>query len=196
MVINPDGRTGVLPRGYAYRRGPDPFAVLRMTPQPGSTAGGSPVTIESVGVQSGASVEIGGVPVEVKFYAGTLYLITPPHDAGTVNVVVTNPGGASSSLPGGYTYALPDTFDFNGVWLGSPHETPIGFTIRNDTLVSLSCGGFEAALAAPLPQVVGGEFSVTAEGVAATGKIVSASAATGTIDMSSCPATVWYALKY
>ena len=57
VVINPDGRTGVLPRAYAYRRGPDPFAVLRMTPQPGSTAGGSPVTIESVGVQSGASVD-------------------------------------------------------------------------------------------------------------------------------------------
>ena len=81
VVINPDGRTGVLPRAYAYRRGPDPFAVLRMTPQPGSTAGGSPVTIESIGVQSGASVEIGGVPVAVSFYAGTLYLITPPHDA-------------------------------------------------------------------------------------------------------------------
>ena len=185
------------PAGPATPSGPGGItAVMTMTPQPGSTAGGSSVRIEWVGVQSGASVTIGGLVVRTAFLPGTLFLITPPHAAGTVDVVVTNPDGASSSLPGGYTYAPPDTFDFNGEWLGSPHETPIHFTIRNDTLVSLSCGGLVAALATPLPQVIGGEFSATAEGVAVTGRIVSGSAATGTIDMSSCPATTWYAFKH
>ena len=80
--------------------------------------------IESVGVQLGASVTIGGLAVRTSFLAGTLFLITLPHAAGTVDVVVTNPNGASSSLPGGYTYALPATFDFNGVWEAGAHETP------------------------------------------------------------------------
>ena len=43
-----------------------------MTPQPGSTAGGSSVTIESVGVQSGrGNRHIGGLPVAATYYAGT-----------------------------------------------------------------------------------------------------------------------------
>jgi hypothetical protein len=198
VVINPDGRRGVLTSGYAYGRGipAASFAVRRMTPQPGSTAGGSSVTIESVGVQSGARVSIGGLAMAATFFAGTLYLITPPHAAGTVDVVVTNPDGTSSSLPGGYTYAPPATFDFNGVWEAGAHETPIRFTIRDNTLVSLSCGGAEADLARPLPAVTDGEFRVAkSDSLIATGRIVSASAATGRIDLGPCPGVEWYAVK-
>ena len=42
------------------------------------------------------------------------------HAAGSVDVVVTNPGPASQTglLTGGFTYAPPESFDFNGTGEG------------------------------------------------------------------------------
>jgi hypothetical protein len=43
----------------------------------------------------------------------TIHLSTPAHAAGTVDVVVTNSGSHADRLTGGYTYASPESFDFN-----------------------------------------------------------------------------------
>ena len=45
-----------------------------------------------------------------------IYLSTPAHAAGTVEVIVTDRYGQSGS--GVFTYASPATFDFNGDWQG------------------------------------------------------------------------------
>jgi IPT/TIG domain len=167
-----------------------------MTPQPGSTAGGSSVTITGTGIQPGATITIGGVPTAATIYAGSMYVITPPHAAGTVDVVVTSSAGQIARLEGGYTYVPPESFDFNGVWEAGAHETPIRFTIENNTLVSLSCGTSGLVVFSPMPLVINGEFSLGGgDGTVVTGRIVSASAATGTINVSSCSATTWYAFK-
>jgi len=47
--------------------------------------------------------------------------LTPIHAAGTVDVVVTNPGGESGTLTGGYTYqSVTLTVSSNQVTSGSP----------------------------------------------------------------------------
>jgi hypothetical protein len=197
-VVNPDGQSSKLAGGFTYILEPASasLSIRAMTPQPGSTAGGSSVTITGTGIQSGATVTVGGAVTEATSYDGSMYLITPAHAAGIVDVVVTNPGGQSASLPGGYTYASPESFDFNGEWEAGAHETPIRFTIRNNTLVSLSCGTSAPVMFSTAPVVTQGEFSFAGDdGIAVTGRIVSASAATGTINIGACAATTWYAFK-
>lgn len=198
VVVNPDGQSSRLPGGFTYIVEPPgaSLSIRAMTPQPGSTAGGSSVTITGTGIQSGARVTVGGVVTDATIVASSMYLITPGHSSGIVDVVVTNPDGQSASLPGGYTYASPESFDFNGEWEAGAHETPIRFTIRNNTLVSLSCGPSAPVVFSTAPVVTHGEFSFAGDdGVAVTGRIVSASAATGTINIGACAATTWYAFK-
>lgn len=198
VVFNPDGQSSRLTGGFMYAAEPAAasLSIKAMTPQPGSTAGGSSVTITGTGIQPGATLTIGGVPTVATIYAGSMYLITPAHVAGTVDVVVTNSSGQSTNLEGGYTYVPPESFDFNGIWEAGAHETPIRFTIENNTLVNLSCGTSGLVELSPQPHVVGGEFSFGGgDGSLVTGRIVSASAATGTINISSCAATTWYAVK-
>jgi hypothetical protein len=100
-------------------------------------------------------------------------------------------------VPGAYTYALPQSFDLNGEWAGWAYdETPMRFIIQNDTLVSASCGTSEIFTFSPAPPVRSGEFSFTREdGLAISGRIVSAAAAAGTINMAPCTAAKWYAEK-
>ena len=129
VVLNPDGQSSRLDGGFMYAAEPAAasLSIKAMTPQPGSTSGGSSVTITGTGIQPGATITIGGAPTAATIYAGSMYLITPAHAAGTVEVVVTNSSGQSTSLEGGYTYVPPESFDFNGVWEagGSRNTDPI-----------------------------------------------------------------------
>jgi hypothetical protein len=128
-----------------------------------------------------------------------MYLDSPAHAVGTVDVVVSNPGGQSGQLTGGYTYASPQTFDFNGNWSGfgnAGQDIPIRFTIQNNVLTSVSCDTFATLTFSPSPSVNNGEFSFSRDdGVGVTGKIVSVSTAVGTIDLAPCSATRWGATR-
>jgi hypothetical protein len=58
------------------------------------------------GFQPGATVTLDGAATNVKVVtSGLITATTPIHVAGTVDVVVTNPGGQSARLQEGYTYA-------------------------------------------------------------------------------------------
>ena len=59
-----------------------------------------------------------------------LYLSTPAHAAGTVEVIVTNPDGRAAS--GTFTYASPATFDFNGDWQGLAENLAVVCASRVD----------------------------------------------------------------
>ena len=73
------------------------------------------------------------------------------------------------------------------------------FTIRNDTLVSVSCGGSAALTFSPPPPVHDGDFSFAGDdGLAISGSIVSPVNAVGTInvpDVALCRAARWWADK-
>ena len=192
-----------VPGGYTYVAFPLPPPVIsELRPNIGSTGGGTPMIIIGTGFQYGLTVRVGGIvtPFEPDdFDINPLYLSTPAHEAGTVDVVVTNPDGRAGSAM--FTYASAATFDFNGDWQGWAQDVagsvfaPLVLTIRDNLVVSVSCGGSSLTLDAPAV-VANGEFSFAGSGgVSITGRIVSANAATGTINTASCVNRIWFANK-
>ena len=176
-------------------------SVTAITPQVGSTRGGAWATITGVDFQPGAKVRLGNATVSSWTRDSTTISVsgTAAHAAGTIDVIVTNPGGLEARLSGGYTYEPPESFDFNGDWVahaGPEYETDMRFTIRNNVLVSLSCGTSEPlAFASPL-SVHDGEFSFAGDdGVAIGARLVSPVNAVGTINVPACPAARWWADK-
>ena len=179
-----------------------PTAVA-VAPHEGSTRGDAWATITGADFQPGAAVRLDGTQVTAYvFDSATVRFWTRAHPAGTVDVVVTNPGGLFTTLAGAYTFAPPESFDFNGEWVahaGADYETDMRFTIRNDTLVSVSCGGSPALTFSPPPAVHDGDLSLAGDdGLAISGSIVSPESAVGTInvpDVPACRATSWWAEK-
>lgn len=177
-----------------------PTSITAVSPTLGSTGGGTAVMVTGTGFQSGATLTLDGAPANAHVEnVTTLYFSTPPHAAGSVDVVVTNPNGTLYLLPRGYTYALPQSFDFNGDWegyAGARRETEIRFTIENNRLASFSCGTTTTFTFSPPPSVRDGEFATAGnDGVGVSGRIVSASAAVGMISIEPCMATTWVASK-
>jgi hypothetical protein len=83
-----------------------------------------------------------------------------------VGVVVTNPGGQPGRLDAGYTYRVPESFDFSGTWWGSPvdgSDLLLEFTIQNNGLLSASCDTSVVTFSPPLP-VTNGAFSFSRDG--------------------------------
>jgi IPT/TIG domain len=199
VVTNPGGETSRLAGGYTYVTVPQ-LSVTAVSPNVGSTGGGTLVKISGTGFQPGATVSVDGTTVRVYVEnSTTIRLSTSAHAAGTVDVVVTNPGAQEKGLAGGYTYAPPQSFDFNGIWAGGAGaelDDPFRFTIENNLVVSVSCGS-SATLTFSLPVLVSnGEFAFLGnDGVRVSGRIVAASAAIGTINTAGCPTTAWWAEK-
>ena len=180
--------------------------VAAVAPHEGSTRGGAWATITGADFQPGATVRLGDGALEAFVRDGaTIMFWTTAHSAETVDVVVTNPGGLFSILTGAYTFAPPDSFDFNGEWVAhtwferSEDETDMRFTIRNNTIVSVSCGGSAALTFSPPPAVHNGDFSfVGDDGLAISGTLVSPVNAVGTInvpDVPACRGARWWADK-
>ena len=134
--------------------------------------------------------------------SATIAISTPAHAAGTVDVIVTNPGGLEARLAGGYAYEPPETFDFNGNWVahvGPHYEMDMRFTIRNNVLVSLSCNMSPPLTLAAVVSVSNGEFSLQGDdGLTMSGRQVAPENAAGSInlpDIPGCRATGWWADK-
>ena len=91
------------------------------------TGGGTAVTINGTNFVAGATVSIGGAAAGNVNVANstTISAVTPPHAAGTVNVVVTNGGGQSGTLANGFTYDTPPTNPPPTVADVSPASGPI-----------------------------------------------------------------------
>ncbi len=176
----------------------------------GSTGGGTTVLIKGAGFQPGATVTLGADRQTARVEQSTVIRVTTSaHDVGMVEITVTNPDGQFVRQAGGYTYALPESFDFNGGWVGYalahpaaqarsvPHHSDMEmlFTIENNVLTAFKCADVVMTFSVP-PVVKDGAFSYSADGgVTLTGRIVAEGDAVGTIDSDVCPATRWSALK-
>ena len=78
-----------------------------MSPSSGPV-GGSTVTVVGTGFASGATVMFSGSPGNVTSVTPTAITVdTPPHAAGTVDVVVRNPNGQAGTLSAGFTFVGP-----------------------------------------------------------------------------------------
>ncbi len=83
-----------------------PVTVTRIVPARGLA--GETVTVEGTGFVPGATVRLDGAEARVTAITDglTLRAVAPAHTPGTVDVVVTNPGGESAKLVGGYTFEV------------------------------------------------------------------------------------------
>src|SRR5437763_2845099 len=83
-----------------------PPTVSAISPNSGTAAGGTPVTITGTGFLAGATVKLGGTAATgVTVVSSTSITATAAaHATGTVNVVVTNTDAQSGTLTNGYTY--------------------------------------------------------------------------------------------
>ena len=108
-VTNPGGQAGTLSNGFTYVAPPPPPTVGSVTPNVGTTAGGTAISISGSNFVSGATVSLGGSTASnvAVVNSSLITAITSAHAAGTVNVVVTNPDGQSGSLSNGFTYTAP-----------------------------------------------------------------------------------------
>ena len=211
-----------VPGGYTYVAAPPPPGpvISELLPNVGSTGGGTPLIIRGNGtgtIWSVDAVTIDGIGVtfESGWPDDAIYLSTPPHAAGGVEVIVTDRYGQTAS--GVFTYAPPATFDFNGDWNGWAQAPPgsaieaarLLLTVRDNVVVSVTCWvcrpGENCAIAgasapsltlAPPPVVANGEFAFTgSDGVSITGGILSPNSASGSITTASCGNRQWSAEK-
>jgi IPT/TIG domain len=83
--------------------------VRSISPNTGSTEGGTPVTIIGSGFASGATLQIGEITatnIEV-VNATTITAITVPHSTGAADVTATNQDGLSATLTRSFFYSPP-----------------------------------------------------------------------------------------
>ncbi len=108
VVRNTDGQTGTLNNAFTYTGGGNPApTVTAISPNSGSTAGGTPVTITGTGFLAGATVSLGGTAATgvTVVNSTSITATTAAHSAGTVSVVVTNTDAQSGTLANSYTYS-------------------------------------------------------------------------------------------
>ena len=101
--------------------GPAP-TVASVSPNSGTTAGGTAVTITGANFATGATVMFGSAAASsLVVVSGTqITATTPAGTAGAALVTVSNPGGQSGALAGGFTYIAPPT-----VTSVSPNNGPV-----------------------------------------------------------------------
>ena len=194
----PNQAPSVMQGGYTYV---GPPIVSDVVPNIGSTGGGAPIFIKGDGFwNGGVTVTVGGLKTPLDdLDNNTLYLTTPAHAAGPVDVIVTDKYGQSGSAI--FTYASPATFDLNGDWKGwatgqlGQSGMPVVLTIRDNIVIGVSCGSAPSVTLDPAPVVANGGFSFADGGVSITGKILSPIHASGTINMASCGNRTWSAEK-
>ncbi|HUK89118.1 MAG TPA: IPT/TIG domain-containing protein, partial [Blastocatellia bacterium] len=103
VVTNYDGQSGTLTGGFTYFQAP--LSISSVSPNSGSTIGGTAITITGTGFASGAMVTVGSATasnVNVP-NATTIFATTPAHPAGTADVTVKI-GAQQTTLSGGFMY--------------------------------------------------------------------------------------------
>ena len=105
-VTNTDAQVGTLTNGYTYAGTNPAPTVSAITPNSGTTAGGTAVTITGTGFLAGATVKLGGISATgvTVVNSTSITATTAAHAAGAVSVVVTNTDAQSGTLTNGFTY--------------------------------------------------------------------------------------------
>ena len=119
-VTNPGAQSGSLTNGYTYVVVP---TVSSVSPNNGSTAGGTAVTITGTNFAAGATVTFGGTAATnvVVVRSTSITATTPAHAAGAVTVTVTV-NGQSGNLANGFTYNPAVAIGFEQVAAATPQS--------------------------------------------------------------------------
>ena len=136
QVTAADGKSASLASAFTYITAT--FSVKSVSPLSGPAAGGTTVTINGSGFQSGASVNFGGLgATSVSLTnSSTIVAVTPVHSSGPVTVTVTNTSGDSATLPSGFTF-----HSINLLW-NAPSSSPVTVAGYNVYRGNASTGPF------------------------------------------------------
>lgn len=104
VITNPNGLSGRSETLFRYR--PLEPTLAGAEPSRGWVSGGKVISLSGADFHQRARVTIGGRPAVVRYKSrSSLEVEVPPFDApGPVDVVLTNPDGRTTTLPGGFTY--------------------------------------------------------------------------------------------
>jgi hypothetical protein len=160
------GDSSVAP--FAPSPTPTALTVARIEPNTGPTGSPVPVTIHGSGFQTGATSALDGIALTLSSVTSTQMTATvPPHAEGAVDLVVTNPGGASVRLAGAYSYVPV------AITSVSPRAAFLG------TMVRIIGTGFLAGATVTFDGVVAISSSVTATSIT----LVAPAHGSGTVDV-------------
>ena len=152
VVTDPANPTtpGSMATAFAYQSTP---TVSGISPAGGALAGGTAVTITGVALSPSSTILIGGqpcTPVVVNATQTSATCTTASASAGADDVVVSTPGGGSTSLAGAFIYSPAPTITsvspITGTTAGGTTLTVNGTGFRNSPtlptilLASTSCG--------------------------------------------------------
>ena len=184
--------------------------ILSITPSIGSTGGGSSIVITGTGLQRGIRVGFGATSA-VAYTSNSnnparIYVTTPSHALGSVDVMVTNPDGQNAVAIGAYTFAAPESFEVNGDWGGfsfnGDDDEPFTFTVENGAVVSMTCATSGLVRLSPPAPIIHGEFSFGGENfIVVAGRIVAPNEAIGVVNVTPggnvrpCVGAGWHATK-
>jgi hypothetical protein len=149
-VTNPDSQSGTTTYTYVNPT----ISVSSVSPNTGTTSGGTAVTISGSNFQSGATVAFGARnATNVNVVNATTITATtplgPPTQQLTVDVKVTNPDNKSATLTGGFTYvppapAISDVSPSTGATSGGATVTISGAGFTTAVASSVTFGGVAA----------------------------------------------------
>ena len=107
MVLTTPGGLVNIASGFRYVVAP---RIKRLTPSSGPATGGTTVTLTGTNLTDSSSVMFGvGAGVSIlNVDASSVTVVTPPKEAGSVDVVLTTSGG-SATYTGGFTYVAEPT---------------------------------------------------------------------------------------
>lgn len=130
-VLLTGGREPATAASELFTPGPE---IIRLSLEQGPSGGGTPVVITGRALDGATAVRLGDVPVD-RFTVDSptqITAVTPPHRAGTVEVVVTTPGGSSLANP-------PRPNEFTFVSSGVPGRiTDLAAKVLSEAGVELS----------------------------------------------------------
>ena len=144
-VTNPDSQVGTLTNGFTYV---GPPTISSVSPAAGPVNAARSVTISGTNLVAGTTVRFGGVAAtSVSPLGTTLTCVTPALAAGTVDVLVTAPGG-SATKTAAYSYLNPPTIaslsQISGLASGGQSITVTGTNFVPG--MSVSFGGTNGAV--------------------------------------------------
>jgi hypothetical protein len=163
VVVTTPGGAATSAGGFTYI----PQTITSITPNFGPTGGGTAVTIVGYGFTGATSIRFGGTDGTCTVVSDTqITCVTPAHQAGPVDVVITAPLGTVTA-PGGYTFVAPTfTLTASGAATVKPGD-PYVYTFAYTT----SAKAFNAQVVFNLPGHTtyvsnnGGYTCATASGV-------------------------------
>jgi hypothetical protein len=142
---------------YTYTAAPVPV-ITGLSPNTGSTAGGTVVMVTGTGFTGAGSLSFAGVTVAFTVYSDTLIVTTsPPFGAGVWDVQVTTPGGTSALVAADrFTYTAASTPSVASI-------TPTSFSTGGGAIVTITGSGFTGATAVNFGTVPATSFTVVSD---------------------------------